>query len=81
MSYTKQEQSFLRKIGENIRASRIKRGWSQEELGFQSEVHRTYIGAIERGERNISILNLRKIALTLGVNLPAIVSITAHEEN
>jgi transcriptional regulator with XRE-family HTH domain len=80
MSYTNQEKVYLRKIGENVRSTREKIGWSQEVLGFESSVHRTYIGAIERGERNISLLSLRKIAKALDTTLTSLVDIEEHEK-
>ncbi|MED0680424.1 helix-turn-helix transcriptional regulator [Aneurinibacillus thermoaerophilus] len=67
MKLNKSDYSYLRELGLNIRSIREKKGWSQETLSFQSGLHRTYIGAIERGERNITILNLRKIAEALEV--------------
>ena len=72
MSYTKDEKSFLRRVGEAVREAREKKGWSQEELGFESGVHRTYVGAIERGERNLSLLSLRKITNALKVSVPSV---------
>ena len=45
------------------------RGWTQDELGKKCELHRTFIGSVERGERNISILNLKIIAGALRVSL------------
>ncbi|ELK41520.1 MULTISPECIES: helix-turn-helix domain-containing protein [Brevibacillus] len=62
-------KDFLLQIGQKIRFSREQKGWSQETLSFNSQLHRTYIGAVERGERNISILNLKKIAEALGVQI------------
>jgi transcriptional regulator with XRE-family HTH domain len=59
----------LKVFGEKIRKIRIERGLSQEKLAFLAGLHRTYIGAIERGERNVSFKNIEKIANTLKVNL------------
>ena len=53
-------------LGLVIRNRRKVRGWSQEELGFVSGLHRTYIGVLERGEKNISLRNLILVASTLG---------------
>jgi transcriptional regulator with XRE-family HTH domain len=64
-TYTKDEKTFLLKIGNRIRELRIKANLSQEKLAFESELDRTYIGSVERGERNISVINLRKIARAL----------------
>ena len=61
------DQDFLRDIGFRIREKRQAMGLSQEDLGEKADLHRTYIGAIERGERNISILNLRQIAKSLRI--------------
>ena len=63
------DQRFLRQIGDRIREHRMARGWTQDELGKKCELHRTFIGSVERGERNISILNLKIIAGALRVSL------------
>lgn len=55
-------------LGENIRKFRSELDFSQEELAAQSELHRTYVGSIERGERNVSLDNIVKIARALGVS-------------
>lgn len=55
----------LVQLGDNIRLRRIKMGISQEELAFKVGIDRSYLGGIERGERNISILTLVKLAIGL----------------
>ena len=57
----------LKLLGDNVRKQRQKLGISQEELADRSDLHRTYIGGIERGERNIAFINLGKLARALGV--------------
>lgn len=64
-TYSKNEKAFLEQIGNRIRELRIEADLSQEKLAFESELDRTYIGSVERGERNISLINLRKIATAL----------------
>ena len=59
------EQRFLRAVGRRIRARREALGLTQEQLGRKCALHRTFIGSVERGERNVSILNLREIARQL----------------
>ncbi|MDQ0287725.1 transcriptional regulator with XRE-family HTH domain [Desulfofundulus luciae] len=54
-------------VGMRIKEIRLALGMSQEELAFKSGLHRTYISSIERGERNISIINIQKISRALGV--------------
>jgi transcriptional regulator with XRE-family HTH domain len=54
-------------VGKNVRAFRHWRGLSQVELGQKSKLHRVYIGAIERGEQNVSLDNILKIADALDI--------------
>lgn len=56
------------KVGNRIKELRNKLGISQEELGFRSGVHRTYIASLEVGKRNISIATLEKIVIALEVS-------------
>lgn len=65
--YTPQESDDLRKLGEHIREIRRKRGFSQESFAEVVGLHRTYMGGVERGERNISVLNLLKICRQLKI--------------
>lgn len=66
-SYSREDKIFLQNIGKRIRQLRIGASLSQEQLAFTCELDRTYIGSVERGERNISALNLKKIAQALKI--------------
>jgi transcriptional regulator with XRE-family HTH domain len=61
--------TLLYRLGEKIRDLRKLKGLSQDELGERSGFHFTYIGGLERGERNISLVNLEKVAKNLSVNV------------
>ena len=56
-------------MGERIRALRTKAGYSQESFADAAGVHRTYMGTLERGEANVSLSNMHKIARALGITL------------
>ncbi len=63
---TEQQRSSIRTaFGQAVRAKRFSLGISQEELAFRSRLHRTYVGSVERGERNISIENIYLLAKAL----------------
>jgi len=69
MNTIKNEKEVLRDLGRRIREFRKMKGWSQEQFSMECGLHRTYIGSIERGEKNITVLNLIKIKETLGVRI------------
>jgi transcriptional regulator with XRE-family HTH domain len=60
-------KTTLEKFGEKVREERHKLSLSQEELATKAGVHRTYIGMIERAEKNITLSNIEKIAKALGI--------------
>lgn len=62
---------FVR-FGQRLREVRLKKGISQERLASLAGIHRTYVSSVERGERNISIANIEKLAKALNVSLPAL---------
>jgi transcriptional regulator with XRE-family HTH domain len=62
-------KTILEKFGQKVRDERIKQGLSQEELASKAGVHRTYIGMIERAEKNITLANIEKIASALGISI------------
>ena len=68
-------KAIEKQFGERIRELRTTRGLSQEELAFKCGVHRTYLGGIERGERNPSLRNISAIARALGVDLSELFSL------
>lgn len=57
------------RFGRRIQELRHAKGYSQEELAFRAGLHRTYVGAIERGQRNVSIINVKRLADALEVDL------------
>lgn len=61
------------KFGNRVREERVKRGISQERLGELAHVHRTYIGMIERAEKNITLTNMQKIAKALGLKVNSLI--------
>jgi transcriptional regulator with XRE-family HTH domain len=57
--------NLRKKFSNNVRKFRIEQKLSQEELAEEAELHRTYIGSVERGERNITIDVMEKISIAL----------------
>ena len=63
------KKKILVDFGDKIRELRKEQGISQEELSYKADLHRTYIGMIERAEKNITLANIEKIAKGLNVDL------------
>lgn len=61
-------QQHIRAFGDRVRTVRIDRGWSQERFADLCGLHRTYVGSVERGERNVSLLNIWAISDALKVH-------------
>ncbi len=61
--------TLLKKFGLKVQQRRKELGISQEELAYRAGVHRTYIGMIERAERNITLSNIKRLADALGVEV------------
>jgi transcriptional regulator with XRE-family HTH domain len=71
-SYSKTTE--LVALGHTIKGLRLDLGLSQEALAFEAGIDRSYIGGIERGEHNLALINLIKIAQTLGITLSELFS-------
>ena len=70
----RKENEFKVAFGRAVRRFRLSRKFSQEELADLADIHRTYIGDVERGTRNISLVNMSRIAHALEVPLSRIIS-------
>lgn len=60
--------NIKKQLGQKIKELRLRAGYSQEELASKANLHRTYMSDIERGERNVSVENIKKIADALEVD-------------
>ena len=63
------QKEILIIFGNKVKALRKERNLSQEQLSFKADLHRTYIGMIERAEKNITLINIEKIAVALNVKI------------
>lgn len=63
------QTSILKVFGAHVRKLRLNKGLSQEDLAMNAELDRSYVGGVERGERNISLLNVERLARALDVSL------------
>lgn len=69
-----QKDDIRHRFGVRVRQLRTERGWSQEAFADRARLHRTYVGAIERGEQNLSLVNIERLAATLGISLAELFS-------
>ena len=67
-------QDWRKIVGRNVRKFRLQRGMTQEQLGFEAEIDLTYVGGIERGQRNPSLLVMARIADALSTPLVKLLS-------
>jgi len=68
------KSNILEKFGEKIKEYRKLKGLSQEQLAEKANLHRTYIGMIERAEKNITLLNIEKIANALDLKITDLIN-------
>ena len=71
--------TLKRTLGQAIRRARVSSGMSQESFAERAGLHRTYIGSIERGERNVSLVNLSKVASALGLRVSELFALAEQE--
>jgi transcriptional regulator with XRE-family HTH domain len=67
MPASAQSSTLVAIFASNVRRHRLARGFSQEELAERAGVHRTYVGMLERCEKNVTIYNIERIAMALGL--------------
>lgn len=72
-------QALLAAFGRAVRTLRSGQGLSQEALAERAGLHRTYIGGIERGERNLGLVNIALLAEALEVDLPTLMAVVERE--
>lgn len=68
-----ESKQFLQQIGDKVRELRTDHNLTQAQLADASGLHRTFIGSVERGERNVAVLSLRRIAKALRVSVSRLV--------
>lgn len=79
ISYNYNEKSILKKFWSNVRRIRKDKWLSQEKLARRSRLHRTYISEIERGLKNVSLVNIKKLARALDIKIHVLMNFTTSE--
>ncbi len=77
----KPSRTLTQLLANNIRAYRKAKHISQEELADMCDLHRTYVGSVERGERNVTLSTLEAFAAALGVSVPELLTKRAFEDD
>ncbi len=77
---SQKERSIVQVFGSRVRELRLQHGWTQEDLGEKARRHWTYIGGIERGERNITLRVVEDIARALGVKAHILFNFSQEEK-
>ena len=65
----KPEATLRERLARNVRLLRVMRGWSQEVLALEAGLDRSYVGAVERAERNLTLASMERLAGALGVEV------------
>lgn len=76
-TYTVADRKYLKAFGARVRALRKAAGFSQEDFALEIGLDRTYMGGVERGERNLALLTLRKIACGLKISVAELLAFPA----
>ena len=76
---TDQESEYLRRFGDRLRMLRVAQGFTQEELAAEAGFSRSYYTEIETGKRNLSLLNIRKLAQSLQVSTTELLNINVED--
>ena len=78
---TSDDREFLQRFGEAVRARRKERGLSQEAFADEVPLYRSYIADVERGARNVGLVNAMRIAKALGLPLSQLIADAEHGES
>lgn len=63
------KRDILKRFGDRLRKLRKVKGWSQEDFAYECGLDRSYVGGLERGERNVALRNIEKLAKALGISI------------
>lgn len=75
----KSKPDIRERFGFAIKARREELAWTQEDLAAQAGIHRTYLSDIERGSRNVSLLNIERLAAALGLTIAELFLLTGNK--